>query len=62
MAQIVAALNNVIEIVCPDMMCFKVDATTLEPVTCSYYEPAALNDPQGPQMSYGEWLFRREAV
>lgn len=48
-----------IEVVCPDMMCFKVDAETLEPLTCSYYEPAAWADPRGPQMSYDEWLQTR---
>lgn len=51
--------RSAIEVVCEDMMCFKVDAQTLEPLTCSYYEPAAWNDPRGPQMSYSEWLTTR---
>lgn len=44
-----------IEVVGVDMQCFKVDAETLEPLACSYYEPAALTDPRGPQMGIGEW-------
>ena len=52
----VNAVGQTIEVVCNDMMCFKVDAVTLQAVTCCYYEPAAWNDPRGPQMSYGEWL------
>lgn len=44
-----------IEVVGEDSMCFKVDAQTLEPLGGSYYEPAALTDPRGPQISYGEW-------
>lgn len=46
---------SLIEVVCDDMTCFKVRADTLEPTGCSYYEPAALTDPRGPQMSVGEW-------
>ena len=44
-----------IEVVCPDMMCFKVDPVTLDALCCSYYEPAAWADPRGPQMSFAEW-------
>jgi len=47
-----------IEVVCVDMMCFKVDAETLVPLSCSYYQPAAWNDPRGSQMSYSQWLQR----
>jgi hypothetical protein len=42
------------------MMCFKADPKTLDPLTCCYYEPAALNDPRGPQMSFGEWARKRD--
>lgn len=48
-----------IEVVCEDMMCFLVKPGTLEPTTCSYYQPAALSDPRGPQMAYGDWCLRR---
>lgn len=48
-----------IEVVCKDMRCFKVDAKTLNPLCCTYYEPAVLNDPRGPQMSYGDWITKR---
>ena len=52
--------KGVIEVVCLDMMCFKVKSDTLEPVTCSYYESAAWTDPQGMrQMSFGEWSVQR---
>ena len=55
-----SALDNAIEVVCLDMMCFKVDPVTLNALTCSYYEPAAWwADQRGPQMSYGEWLVAR---
>lgn len=48
-----------IEVVCENMMCFKVDPKTLDPLTCSYYEPAAFNDPRGPQMTFSEWVVKR---
>jgi hypothetical protein len=42
------------------MQCFRVRADTLEPISSSsYYDPSALTDPRGPQMSIGEWLRRR---
>jgi hypothetical protein len=47
------------EVVCEDMMCFKVDPVTLEPKSSSYYEPAAWSDPKGPQMSYIQWVLKR---
>jgi hypothetical protein len=34
-----------IKVVCPDMMCFPVDAKTLEPLACSCYDPYAWSDP-----------------
>jgi hypothetical protein len=59
-------MSETIEVVCEDKMCFKVDAVTLEPVGKSYYEPAALSDPRGRQMSHSEWsrsvMDRREAA
>ena len=51
--------NDPIEVVCVDMRCFKVNPVTLEPLSCSYYEPAAWNDPRGPQMSHSEWTKKR---
>ena len=51
--------STLIEVVCLDMTCFKVDPVTLEPVTSCYYEPAVWNDPRGPQLSHGEWLAKR---
>jgi hypothetical protein len=53
--------QDTIEVVCLDMRCFKVDAHTLDPIGGSYYEPAAVTDPRGPQMSVGEWNRRRNA-
>jgi len=53
--------QNTIEVVCEDMMCFRVNAKTLEPLTVSYYQPAAWADPRGPQMSYGDWCVKRHA-
>jgi hypothetical protein len=53
-------MSEPIEVVCQDMMCFKVDPDTLEAVTCSYYEPAAWSDPKGPQMPYSQWLYLRD--
>ena len=48
--------KDFIEVVCIDMTCFKVDPITLDPFSCSYYEPAAWSDPQGrKQMSHSEW-------
>lgn len=48
--------RETIEVVGEDMMCFKVDAVTLDPISSSsYYEPAAWNDPRGKQMSVGRW-------
>lgn len=45
-----------IYVVCPDKMCFYVDAVTLDPESCSFYDPYwnAPYAPQ-PQMSHGEW-------
>ena len=45
-------------VVCPDFHCFKVDAETLEPLSCTFYEPAILVDPfpDSPNMSYSAWL------
>lgn len=51
-----------VEVLCLDGMCFRANAVTLDAVTCSYYEPAARQDPRGPQMSHGEWLQRRSAI
>ena len=52
-----------IEVVGEDMQCFEVHPDTLEPIGCSYYEPAALRDPQGRrQMGIGEWIRRRAGM
>jgi hypothetical protein len=48
-----------IEVVGVDMMCFLVDAKTLEPISRSYYEPAAWSDPRCPQMGINEWQSKR---
>jgi len=53
------AERQTIEVVCESKMCFRVDAQTLEPLGTTYYEPAALSDPRGPQMSHSEWCLRR---
>jgi len=51
---------DTIEVVGVDMQCFKVRVDTLEPVSSSYYEPAAWRDPQGHrQMGIGEWQMLR---
>lgn len=52
---------DTIEVVGEDTICFKVRADTLDPIGGSYYEPAAVTDPRGPQMSVGEWNRRRNA-
>ena len=44
-----------IEVICPDMMCFRVNAKTIEPLGILYYEPAAWNDPRSKQMSLSRW-------
>jgi hypothetical protein len=45
-----------IYVVCPDKMCFYVDAETLDPESCSFYDPYwdAPYAPQ-PQMGVNEW-------
>lgn len=49
-------MTDLIEVVGVDMRCFKVRADTLEPIGCSYYEPAAWRDPAGQkQMCISEW-------
>lgn len=49
-------MNALIEVVGVDMRCFKVRADTMEPIGCSYYEPAAWRDPAGQkQMCISEW-------
>jgi hypothetical protein len=55
-------MEGLIEVVCEDLTCFRVRADTLEPVGSSYYEPAAVRDPRGPQMSHGEWSRRRSEM
>lgn len=52
-------MSEAIEVVGFDMMCFKIDPVTLEPLSCSYYEPAAWNDPTGPQMDIATWQAKR---
>ena len=47
--------TDYIEVICSNMMCFRVNAKTLEPLGISYYEPAAWNDPRSKQMSLGKW-------
>ena len=52
-----------IEVVGVDMMCFKVDAESLNPIGPSYYQPAAWNDPAGnQQMDVNEWNLRRDEM
>ena len=53
-------MTEFIEVVCADMTCFQVHPVSLEPISTSYYEPAAWSDPQGrQQISYGEWTMKR---
>ena len=45
-----------IRVICPDMMCFWVDATTLEPIGTAVYDAYAFSDPlPGPAMTLSEW-------
>lgn len=52
-----------IKVVCStDMMCFPVDPKTLEPTSCSHYDPYALSDPDPEPVEtipYFEWLNRQ---
>ena len=42
----------------PSLMCFYVDAETLEPLSCGVYD--AYTDPMPvPTIEYSEWLNRR---
>lgn len=54
--------TQTIEVIGLDMMCFKVRHDDLEPVSSSYYEPAAWSDPRGAQMDVSEWQARRNAI
>jgi len=36
-------------------MCFKVDAETLEAISCEYYDAWAIENPPEPNMSYMAW-------
>ena len=49
-------MSDRIYVVCPDRMCFYVDAVTLDPLSCSFYDPYwnALYAPK-PQMGVNEW-------
>lgn len=52
-----------IKVVSENLMCFAVDPTTLEAVTCSTYDPYAWKDPEvGPieTISHAEWLRRTQ--
>lgn len=45
---------------CPDRMCFWVDARTLEPAGCSFYDAYAFTDPLPvPTLELTEWLAKQ---
>ena len=58
-------MRNKIKVVGIDMMCFSVDAVTLEPLACGCYDPYALSDPEpgySETIGVNEWQVRRDAL
>jgi hypothetical protein len=52
-----------IKVICNDLMCFPVNPTTLEPLSCESYDAYAITDPDSEPVetiSHSEWCKRRD--
>jgi hypothetical protein len=49
-----------IRVICPDLMCFWVDETTLDPLSPAVWDAYAVSHPlPGPSITYGQWTARQ---
>lgn len=55
--------SDTIKVVDIDMMCFRADPKTLEPLGCSFYDPYAFAEPDTAEtIKLNEWYHRRNVL